>query len=277
LRPQLASAWEAFDDAEVQKAREVLDMAVESLPCQTEVVDNSELLEMFRLQALVALAVEDKEGAVFWTIRTVGANSRADPPADLGPELGALYETWSARLLQATVAVSVVGGGTVFVDGRPVTEYTPLDVVEGQHLVQVTLEGALVTATNELDGDLSIATGFPSEDPPAGWVSPQIDPGHDPDPLPAATRRHPQGILLAGLGTAAVGIGGLGYGLWAEQRFQRTEFVNQQVLTQEAKRIQAVYGGSYAFAGVGAVLTLTSVIGLPVRTDGATLQVHLRW
>ncbi|MBT3224199.1 MAG: hypothetical protein HN348_34460, partial [Proteobacteria bacterium] len=81
---------------------------------------------------------------------------------------------------------------------------------------------------------------------------------------------------------------------WMERQFSQNSFADdeyfgcpigdhcyeesrQDAIRAQARNIRATYAVGYGMVGVGAVLTLTGVIGLPVRTDGKTVSVHFRW
>jgi hypothetical protein len=51
----------------------------------------------------------------------------------------------------------------------------------------------------------------------------------------------------------------------------------ERAIQQDAGQVRAFYGLSYALAGVGAGLTLAGVRGVPLTTDGRSLQFSMRW
>lgn len=133
----VASAWASFDDAELANADRVLHQGREVLACQREVVPTEVLLEMFRLDGLVALSQANREDAVYATIRAVTIDPESTPPANYGPELAELTATWVARLARSG-QISAAGVEQAWVDGRLLDGSDPLSIVPGEHLVQWT-------------------------------------------------------------------------------------------------------------------------------------------
>ena len=326
LIPELAdAAWVQFDDAELDAAKAILMQAYESLSCQQVVVERDELKELYWLDGLVSLAQEDEQGAVYATLRAVSVDPEALPPSELGPELAQLFRTWTGRLGDLSVSVSVTDGGEAWVDGRSVRYGRPQVVVEGDHLVQVMTETGLSSEVLELSRDLELVTGRElnivdaNPDPNPDPIDPDPDPIADPDPDPidpypinsddptghgaqengskttlTRKRRHPAWLWATGITAGSLGGGTLASGYWAETKFISNEFsadeyngcrkggpcyedARQEVIRAQAKGIRATYAVGYGMVGVGAALALAGAIGLPLRTDGTTVSVHLRW
>ncbi|MBT3222121.1 MAG: hypothetical protein HN348_23860, partial [Proteobacteria bacterium] len=182
---QVDAAWVQFDDAELEVAKTILKQAYESLACQQVVVEREQLKELYWLDGLVSLAQEDEQGAVYATLRAVSVDPEALPPSELGPELAQLFRTWTGRLGDLSVAVSVIDGGEAWVDGQSVRHGRPLVVVEGDHLVQVMAHNGLTSKVMELSKDLELVTGRELNIVDANPDPDPIDPYPvDPDPYP---------------------------------------------------------------------------------------------
>lgn len=306
---QVELAWGAYNEAELERAKALLAATYEMLGCQQTVVSPETLLEFYRLDALVSLTQEDRKGAVYATIRSVAVEHQgAHPPAEYGPELAELYETWASRLGETLVTVRVVDGGTAWIDGRPVTWQAPLQVVEGEHLVQIQAAGGFGSQVAEISSDLLLETGIPLPPEASAPVAPPPvlakapEPGlphsvapsvHDLDPDPVG-RRRPVGLLVGGGVGAALGGAALGWAWQAERRFLDDPYARevygacergttcyaqarQAAIQGDATRIRIAYVGGYALTGVGLGVLGLGVIGLPVHTDGRTWSVGLRW
>lgn len=291
---QVASAQTAFEDAELGESRRLLEEAERSLSCQTAPVPNADLIALYRLDALVSLAQQDQKGAVGATVRAVAADPDAAPPADQGPQIQELFQTWSVRLRERMVRVGVIDGGEAWIDGRPLTWEGPLDVVEGEHLVQIQTEGAFTSEMKELSGGTwPITTGVAL---PEGVVVPAlVAPAVAVVPDPKASgRRRPAALWGTGIGLAAVGGAAVGFGAVGQRQFLADPFdadqygacirtdacygeAREQAIRGEATRIRAFYGVGYGLVGVGAILGVTGLVGLPISTDGATIRWEGRW
>src|SRR6185436_9127026 len=100
-----------------------------SLGCQPAVVPTSVLLDLYRLHVLIDLARQDREGAVYATIREVITEPSATPPAEYGPQLAELHQTWSSRLSAQSFAVKIEGADEAYVDGHRITPKSPMKVL----------------------------------------------------------------------------------------------------------------------------------------------------
>ncbi|MEQ1507056.1 MAG: hypothetical protein ABMB14_32815, partial [Myxococcota bacterium] len=157
-------ALRQYDEADLDAAKQSVSAGYQSLACQTTVVPTAVLLDLYRVDALIALTQDDPKGMVYATIRAIAAkHDGGRPPDDYGPDLQAQYDTWSARLKQDLVTVRVVDGGLAYVDGRTVDYAHPLPVVSGEHLVQVPVPGAapspdptVRSEVRELAGDTAL-------------------------------------------------------------------------------------------------------------------------
>ncbi len=187
---EVQRARAAFDDAEVAQAATILEEALEGLACQEQVVAGIDLLELYRLDGLVALSRMDDKAAVYATIRAVTVDPSAVPPTSYGPDLAQLHRTWADRLSGSTATVGVTGGGTVWLDGQPMSHGRTRVVLQGEHLLQVQVvpDGEIASHLLEVTGDELVETGVPA---PPGVPGPRMPGLSDPEPAPQPVQPGP--------------------------------------------------------------------------------------
>lgn len=276
---EVGRARAAYDDAEIEQAGRILEATVEGLGCQTARVQTSVLLELYRLDGLVALSRMNEKAAVYATIRAATVDPDAPPPPEYGPELAELYATWSDRLRNATASLSVDGGGTVYVDGQPITHGGRRTVLQGEHLIQVDSGTAVGSDVRDVTGDLVVRTGLPAPigvSGPAPMPVPRPVPGVRPtppvDPVPSE-RSRPMALWAAGGAVAGVGVVLLGVATYQDEvAFPKRQFPDIASVDRAASRIRATYGVGYALTAVGGGLLVTNAVGLPT-----SVGVRLRW
>lgn len=293
---QVQVAWDAYNEAELEKAKELLALAYGNLACQRAVVPSEALLALYRLDALVSLTQDDRKSAVYATIRAVAVDHEdAEPPAEYGPELAELYDTWSARLAETLVTIRVTDGGTAWVDGHRLAHGQPLQVVQGEHLLQVEVVGGITSEVRELSTDHAVVTGIPLAEPePETTPEPVAKPVvAKPEPV-RERRRHPAGLLVTGGIGTAVGAVALASAWRSESSFHDNRYqagaydgcsagspcygkARQAHIDADALTIRMLYVGGYGITGLGAGLLGLGIVGLPVRTDGRTVSIDLRW
>ncbi|MCB9668521.1 MAG: hypothetical protein H6736_03000 [Alphaproteobacteria bacterium] len=260
---EVARARAAYDDAEVEEAAAIVDAALTQLGCQTTVVDRETLLDLYRLDALVALARAEDREAVEATMRAVTVDPLATPPATYGPELVDLHRSWAGRMSDKRVEVGVLGGGTVYIDGEPIRHGQRMTVVKGHHLVQIDGQGGLTSVVDVLNGDRSVVTGLPSPEPeprPKPVDAPPV-----PAPKPVPQRWRPVALWAVGGGLAAVGAGAVALAARQEKAFKVGTFEDPDAVDAAAVRIRVLYITGYAMAGAGTVTLGTNVVGLNRR------------
>lgn len=291
-------AWAFFDDAELEEAERLVEQARELRRCQTDVVAKETLLRLHHLDALVAITSDDREAAQAATIRAVAVDAELEAPAFYGPELVELHDQWRQRLSMARVTVSVRGGGVVYVDGVEVTEARSLRVIPGEHLVQVREVDLIVSTVADIESDQIIHTGLPSEGGVhmESWDAPEEPEAASTFELPVVPveRRHGLGWFLAG---GALVASGTGVGVWTyqqekaflERRYNAPQYGDcdrsqrcwlaerDQQIFEDARTIDRYYTAGYSLIGLGVGVSLVGVVGLPIRTDGTTVQLHGRW
>jgi hypothetical protein len=266
---EVARARAAFDDAEVEAAGRLIEAAVEDLGCQTEVVQTATLLALYRLDGMVALSRMNEKSAVYATIRAVTVDPGDAPPPEYGPELADLHRVWSDRLSSATAVLDVNGGGTVYVDGRPVTHGGRLTVLQGEHVVQVVNGQGLVSDVRDVTGDLTVNTGLPA---PIGPNPVPLDEVPDrPKPV-GAPRKRPVPVWIAGAGAMVVGGALVGVASGQEAAFKERIFPDVASVDRAASRVRVAYAAGYGVSVIGIGLLATNAVGLP-----ASASVTLRW
>ncbi len=297
------SAWDSFNDAELEAAKAKLAQANDAIGCQTEPVSTEELMAMHQLDALVSLSQEDRKGAVYATIRMVTIDPDTKPSEDLGPELQDLHATWVTRLSESTVDVTVKGAGAAWLDGRRVGGGERISGLAGEHVIQVrNNDGSFSSRVQDLATDLVLMTG--GETP--GGEPPPPDKPIKPDkpPKPPKEKTGPKvsvPLVLVGLATAAAGGALVALGNQSEQRFLGNPYSDDQYtdpksgvvcalgdecyptardeqIRLDANRIRATYIGGYASGVTGAALVTSGLLITPDPTSGRiTVGLRGRW
>ena len=295
LGEYVQDAWVAFDDAEVDGARARVLEAHEALTCQDRVLTTDELVELYRLDALISLSQEDRPGAVYATIRAVVAAADEFPLDDLGPELQELHTVWLERMQSQQATVSRSGLGDVYVDGHKLVDGVPLQVIQGEHLVQVRGTTTWVSEVVDVSSDYTVETGV--------VAPPELDePVVLPTTAPAsvATTKATSGgnprriVLLAASGVAVLG-GAAAIGLasgresaflsnpYADPEYggcavnddcyglARTDAINSDALTTNV-----MYGVGYGLVAVGVATAGVELLVLPTPTS-ASANLRVRW
>jgi len=302
---QVQRAWDAFYDAELAEAKTIVSTAVESLDCQSEVVNTDTLLELYRVDALISLTKEDRKGSVYATIRSVTVDPKSGPPADMGPELAELYADWSQRLGESKIAVRLGDDGEAWVDGRRLVTGERAEVIAGEHLIQYRADGVIHSVVEELTTNWLVVTGaaaLPADGSAPLTMGPDPVPYEAPTVEPVATiaaiessrkRRHPWEFGLAGALTTAAGGAMLGVSIVEEQRFHSLDYLDasydgcergqdcyqsarEAAIRADASRVRVLYGSAYGLLTAGVATSLVNIIGLPVYTNARTigLQIH---
>jgi hypothetical protein len=304
----VADARAAFDDAEVEAADGKLEATQQLLACQAEVVPTDALLDLFRLHVLVDLARQDKEGAVYATIRAVVTEPGSAPSADYGPQVVDLYTTWRSRLGEPSLAVKAEGTDQAWVDGHVVPK-SGTRVLAGEHLIQWRDADGFHSKIQDASAAFTI-TGKPSAvavvepdpvvpDPVVpDPVEPPVDrhPPKEPKPprdrQPNGSARRP--VLLATSGLLAAGGGGaVLLGFLQESAFHANSYdaviygpcdrtmacydnARADAIKTDAGRIRTLYAGGYGLVGAGVLLAGTELVLLP-SPGGASLRVSGSW
>lgn len=280
---EVARARAAFDDAEVELAATVVTDAMRDLACQSDQVPAGVLLELYRLDGLVALSQMDQKAAVYATIRAVTVDPSSTPPALYGPELAELHSVWSERLSRSTVVLGVSGGGTVFLDGLPMAHGDTRVVVQGEHLIQISGATALRSEVVDLTAHRVVQTGLA---PPPG-VAPPIMPGTAAPPVPTVPvprpvgggvapnpvgdgsrpgRRRPTALWILGGAALAAGGGALGWALYQDEVvFENSVYPDEASVDRAATQINIAYGTGYGLLGVGGVVVARNAVGFRFR------------
>jgi len=262
------------------------------------VLSTDELLKVYRLQGLIELAREDKQGAIYATIRMVTIDPDAPPSPDLGPEIAQLQQSWAGRLSEAKISLVVTGDGDAWVDGRAIGgSDAPTVAVAGEHLVQAHDAQGWHAVVQELDKNtrVQVGTGLKLVAVEAGTPPPPVPvftpaPPHPPPPLvPKApgpfARPHRTSLLVVGGAGVAVGAGALIYGLALEHQFHQDDYLRPafgdcqrgdpcypdaraKAIRDDATTIRALYASGYVVGGLGITTLGMELFVLPAPTAG---------
>lgn len=296
---EVDAAWAAFDDAELVLAEERVDGAVEHLTCQERLVTTEELLELFRLDGLIALAQEDRKGAVYATIRMVTIDPTAAPGAELGPEIGELHDSWATRLEETRVSVYVEGDGEAWIDGRPVGRVgTPTTVVAGEHLVQAHDGAGWHAVVREIAEDTRVSVGAGLDLVGLGETVPDVVPVAPEPKTPKGstfTRPHRASLLVVGGVGIAAGVGSLAWAFSREAKFADDPFTppsfgdcdqgeecyaleREKAIRAEVSAIRALYATGYVLTGLGVAVLGVELFVLPEPArGGGWVGVRVQW
>lgn len=290
-------AWAAFNDAELAIAKEHLGRAFKSLTCQERLVTKEELLELYRLDGLVSVAQEDRKGAQYATIRIVTVDPAAFPGQELGPMMSDLHETWSGRLADVRIKLTVAGQGEAWVDGRAVDAVGGLDVVAGEHLVQGKDASGWHATLVEIDEDTRVDLGSGLTLTGLGERVPGELPLEKPPPevVPKKKNSRRVALLIGGSAGAAIGGGLIAYAYTRERAFKDDPYTDpdyggcnfldacyddarDDAIHSEARTIRALYGTGYGLVGVGVGLVGAELFLLPDPARGGGMAlVRVKW
>jgi len=294
----VAAAWAAFNDAELATAEQRVDEAVDHLTCQERIITTDELLELYRLDALIALAQEDRKGAVYATIRMVTIEPTAAPGEELGPEIAELHESWAVRLSETRVSIYVEGEGDAWIDGHPMGGPSgPTTVVAGEHLVQAHDAAGWHAVVREIGEDTRASVGEGLDLVGLGETLPEPVPVEPDPPEKRSTFNRPHRVgLLVGGGVAVVAGGtAIAWAFSREAKFNAATFTppsfgdcdqgeecypleREKAIRSEASLIRAVYGTGYALTGVGIALLGVELFILPAPArGGGSFAVRVQW
>jgi len=256
----------AFDDAEVDVARQRLAQASAVLVCQRKVVPRQTLIDLYHLDALASVAAQDPKAALYAIIRAVTLDPDVAPPPDVGPELIGQHQQWAARLRENQLLVSATTSDVdVWIDGRAV-DTEPMLLVSGEHYVQMR-DGELWASEV-----IELAVGRPVglaplrvRRPPPPADPPQITTRPDPQGPPPGPRRR----VALGVGIASAIAGGALFatGAMLERSFRDDPYLDSyggcdrgqpcwtdaraQAIGADARRANAFLLSGYLAGGLG--------------------------
>jgi len=276
LAPQVVAAREAVDDAEITIARSRIEAAYRALPCQELPVATADLLALYRLDGVVALAADDSPRAVYAVLRAAAVDPLRAIDADRdGPDLAALYATYAPPLAASLVTIAIEDGGTGWIDGRPLRAGAPIRVAKGEHLFQLEGPAGLATSVERVSTDRALRTGI------LGGAPPPAPPGIE-RRIDFASRA----VWISGLVVGAAGGALLGVAWRAEQAFEEESYQDPTYggceraapcwgtnrtgeIRADARRIRLFYGAGYGLAGAGAALVVGGATGAAIRPQPA--------
>lgn len=286
----------AFEDAEVEQARAVIDTAMSGLVCQTAPVDTVTLADLYGFDAVVSYSAGDdaQTGDALGRLRT--AFPQVEPHPLFGPELVTLSDAAAARVGERSVSVTLVEGRRLWVDGQAAELDTALSVVPGMHFVQSNDGSGVVSAWMNVQTSVEavLEDGVTFREPrPVRRERPE----HVETPTGSARvardkRRRRGGLLAVGALTAAAGGGALVYAWQGEQSFLTNPYNEAQygecalgaacygdarvsAIQSDAKRVRAAYIAGYALTALGVGIVGTELLILPEPKDkGGTVGLR---
>lgn len=296
IQVSVDQAYASFNDAETDAARELIQATYQALGCQSKPVSRESLMALYQLDALTALSEEDRQGAVYGIIRAISADPDNAPPESMGPEIAEMHATWSARLKDARLSLSVSDTGeTVWLDGQQLVAGETQVVVEGEHVIQRSVDGAFQSAVVDVSVKLSgvapwnlVVTKQPAVPEPAEIVAKKRPKKQKPPKAPkvnASKGKARLGVTLSGVAVALAGGGVLGWGAHEEMRFSDGAYpidqfddaaARESVIRSDAARVNRIYGIGYGLVGVGVITTGVGIFAMPVA-DGGGVGLRGRW
>lgn len=289
---RITAAWDAYNEAEVEQATAELDAAVDELSCQTRLLTQDELFELFEFNALVEIGSEDPKSAQTAIIRAIGVDPERLPAKDNGAALMELHQKWQGHIAAVRVQVKAAGRRALYVDGLAIPPGDTVELVRGEHLVQIEEGDSVYSEVLDLQEHTEVVTT--PRDAGATLVTRPLEvetaptQGSGPVRSTKTVRRLPgrPASLGAGVGIGVVSGGFALAGFLLERQFAADE-VSSEVGTcegetcwvpdevaapirQRARTINALYGTSYGLAGVSAVLI---GVGIAPRKDGVAMNV----
>lgn len=267
----------AFEDAEVEQARGLIDTAMSGLSCQTAPTDPAVLADLYGFDAVVSYSSGDDErtDTALTRLRTAFPDVESHPM--FGPELIERSEAAAARAGGETAALTLVEGRRLWVDGREAALETPLALVPGVHLVQSNAGTGVQTAWMDIQGtqDAIVDDGVTLREPRRARTRPER-----PERIASDKRRRRGGLLAVGALTAAAGGGALVYGWQAEQSFNSDPFAAAQygdclvadacyadarisAIQSDGRRVRIAYIAGYALTALGVGIVGTELLILP--------------
>jgi hypothetical protein len=304
LADHLRGAWAAFDEAELAETDRLLSVAAAQLTCQSRVLTQDELQQLFLLDTTASLATGEEKSAVYAAIRavTIAPDVAVDPR--YGPAVAELVLTWSRRLSGSALEVENRGATPLHIDGRPVAPGAVFRGVEGEHVLQWETADGVHTEVRELVGRAAVDTGTreliapvapvaPAEPAVAAAtpeaVAPAAAPASPPPSPPPARRRSAPAVWGTGLALAALGGGAVVAGWQIQERFEANPYdadtygdcpasdpcweqARGDAIRRDATLIRALYGGGYGLLGAGAVLF---GVGFAIHPGGGAVAVSL--
>lgn len=280
-----SAAWEAFNDAELEIAQGILDEAIDNLSCQQVQVGSEELFNLFELAALVAIGNEDEERAVYAVLRAIAVRPEGTSRPDYGPELAELFQTWSARLVDAQVPLQVRTKGPIWLDGRMLKPGSDRHITAGDHLLQRQQGDLWTSDVLSLDTPTQLSTEGPLLVPTPFMPQPIVGQAL-PTEASVKRRKRTKTILWAtGAGLSAAGAGMLLTALIREQDFLANPYDDnsyggcaqgsgcwaserEAAINDDARGISILYGVGYGTLAAGVGLGVSGIMLSPTPGGG---------
>lgn len=286
LEDAVHDAHAAFDDAEVELASAKVRDGYAAIGCQTGPVRNEALLDLYWLDAVVAIARNDRKTAQYAVIRAVTAAPEKGPPQDLGPELAELYATWRGRLEATTATVQPAGGGKAWLDGVPFD--APRRVLQGEHVFQHDDVDGFTSVEVDVTHDTVLDTGLPGGPTPVVVAPVKPEKPEKPPKVDKPEVKRPVPLVTIGAVAVAAGGGAIAAGGLRERQFAAAPYdadvyggcsrdqacwadARSTEIRADASQINLTYGTGYGLLGLGAAM-----VSVAAATWGSpTADVHV--
>ena len=275
LEPLVAEAWDAYLEAEFDVAKAATARAQGALGCQSRIVAPGALLELYWLEALVALSEGDTTASMKALQQSVAVDHRpeAHPTVKYGPELRDIWESVASAASQSLVTVSVEGTRPAWVDGRWIDGSGSIQVAPGLHLVQTRPGREVRSRVERIVYDQTIVTTGPGMASPEALTSPEVQ---------RAPRHRPPVLYIATVGAGAISAWALASGVRSENAFSGSAYraasyegcalgqacyedARQQAIRSDAAAINRTFGIGYGMAAVTSGLLTITIAGLPAK------------
>lgn len=135
IHAMVGDAMDAFRDAEVAQATQLLVQADATLATLSQPVPASELAELYQSSAVVHLVGGNAPAAMASVAQALVMDPDAKPLPELGPEYAKLHKVVAKADALRDVTVHVQGEGHALLSGTPVSDGTT--VAAGRHLLQI--------------------------------------------------------------------------------------------------------------------------------------------
>ncbi len=283
----------AFEDAEVDQARGLIDTAMTGLSCQTAPIDGPVLADLYGFDAVVSYSSGDDERTDTALTRLRTAFPQVDSHPMFGPELVERSESASVRAGESTATLTLIEGRRMWVDGRVAEVDAPMVLVPGMHLIQSNSGAGVQTAWMDVQGtvDAVIDDGVTLRQ--ARRSRPERPARSErAERVAGDKRRHRGGLLAVGVLTGAAGGGALVYGWQAEQSFNTNAYdaavygecgvaeacyrdARISAIRSDANRVRIAYIAGYALTALGVGIVGTELLILPQpKGDGGTVGLR---
>ncbi|MBX2801708.1 MAG: hypothetical protein KTR31_28780 [Myxococcales bacterium] len=175
----VTQAWRAYHDADLVLARRLANRAASALGCQPRVVSNTELLELYWLDAHVALTLDDSLAIDQAIQRAVAVQHTEEgrPGNMVGSRLRHLWSRVRDDQAEQLITIRTQGQGSAWIDGRHLTGSEGLQVAPGLHLIQSETPDGLTSRVRLLEHDYDVRVSTAASTEPTSPEATSSQPG----------------------------------------------------------------------------------------------------